>query len=126
MLRRVAHVRTDISEKRSTSFIRVTRIGELGTTLVVSSNRRGVSPLLVTANVVPSPPILVTRMNAALSPSETSVRTRATWRNIQEDTILHFLRISFQCILRVSFAAEMRLSAFPHYRPCPLTPQFWV
>jgi hypothetical protein len=39
MLRRVALVRTDVSEERSVSIIRVTRIGELGT-LVVTSNRR--------------------------------------------------------------------------------------
>jgi hypothetical protein len=36
MLRRVALVRTDVSEEPSTSFIRVTIIGELGTTLVAS------------------------------------------------------------------------------------------
>jgi hypothetical protein len=35
----VALVRTDVSEEHSTSFIRVTRIGELGTTLAVTSNR---------------------------------------------------------------------------------------
>jgi hypothetical protein len=40
MLRRVALVRTDVSEELSFSFIRVTRIGELGTTLAVTSNRR--------------------------------------------------------------------------------------
>jgi hypothetical protein len=40
MLRRVALARTDVSEKRSASFIRVTRIGELGTSLAVTSNRR--------------------------------------------------------------------------------------
>jgi hypothetical protein len=40
MLCHVALVRTDISEERSASFIRVTRIGELGTTLAVTSNRR--------------------------------------------------------------------------------------
>jgi hypothetical protein len=40
MLRRVAHVRTDVSEELSASFIRVTRIHELGTTLTVTSNRR--------------------------------------------------------------------------------------
>jgi hypothetical protein len=40
MLRRVALVRTYVSEELSTSFIRVTRIGELGTTLTVTSNRR--------------------------------------------------------------------------------------
>jgi hypothetical protein len=36
MLRRVALVRTDVSEELSASFIRVTRIGELGTTLAVT------------------------------------------------------------------------------------------
>jgi hypothetical protein len=36
MLRRVALVRTDVSEELSASFIRVTRIGELGTTLADS------------------------------------------------------------------------------------------
>jgi hypothetical protein len=34
MLRRVALVRTDVSGKFSTSFIGVTRIGEIGTTLL--------------------------------------------------------------------------------------------
>jgi hypothetical protein len=49
MLNRVASVRTDVSEELSSSFIRVTRIGELGT-LAVTSNRR---TLRVTASVVP-------------------------------------------------------------------------
>jgi hypothetical protein len=40
MLRRVALVRTDVSEELNASFITVTRIGELGTTLAVTSNRR--------------------------------------------------------------------------------------
>jgi hypothetical protein len=39
MLRRVDLVRTDVSEVLSASFIRVTRIGELGTTLAVTSDR---------------------------------------------------------------------------------------
>jgi hypothetical protein len=56
----VALVRTDVTEELSASFIRVSRIGELGTTLDVTSNRRTVLGLLVTANVVPSSPILVT------------------------------------------------------------------
>jgi hypothetical protein len=43
MLCRVALIRTDVSEELNASFIRVTRIGELGTTLALTSNRRGIS-----------------------------------------------------------------------------------
>jgi hypothetical protein len=39
MLRRVALVRTDVSEEISATFIRVTTVGELGTTLAVTSNQ---------------------------------------------------------------------------------------
>jgi hypothetical protein len=80
MLRRVAVVRTDVSEELSSSFIRVTRIGELGTTIAVTSNRRtdlvffrSVRRLLVTARVVLTSQILVTLMKEGLSSSETSV-----------------------------------------------------
>jgi hypothetical protein len=40
MLCRVALVRTDVSEERSASIIRVIRIGELRTKLAATSNRR--------------------------------------------------------------------------------------
>jgi hypothetical protein len=40
MLHRVALVKTEVSEELSASFIRGTTIGELGTTLAVTSNRR--------------------------------------------------------------------------------------
>jgi hypothetical protein len=39
MLRRVAHVRADVSEEISASIIRVTRIGELETTLAATDAR---------------------------------------------------------------------------------------
>jgi hypothetical protein len=48
-----------------------------------------VHQLLVTANNVPTSPILVTLMMVAPSSSQTSVFTRATWRDIPEDGILN-------------------------------------
>jgi hypothetical protein len=56
-------VRTDVSEERSSSIIRVTRIGELGTKLAVTSNRSMLR--------------------------STSVLTRATRHHVPGDGILH-------------------------------------
>jgi hypothetical protein len=87
MLRRVSLVRTDVSVEFSASMIRVTRIGELGT-LAVSSNRRCVLQLLVTANVFPTSLIHFTLIMEVTRFYETSVLTRSTRRHIPEDGIL--------------------------------------
>jgi hypothetical protein len=103
MLRHIALATADVSKEPSASIIRVTRICEPGTALVVISNPthaakkyyiyyvylRSVLRLLITTKAVPSSKILVTLMMEALRSSETSVLTRPTRRNILEDRILH-------------------------------------
>jgi hypothetical protein len=72
MWRRVVLVRTEVSEERTASIVRMTRIGELGTKLGVTSNRSE----LQRTNI------------KAICSSETSVLTIATQHHNSEDGIL--------------------------------------
>jgi hypothetical protein len=90
--RSIAHVITDVLEERIASIMKGKRIGELGTTLTVSNKRSmlrrnttyieyivfllSVLWLLVTANVVPNSPILVTLIMEVIHSSETPVLTK--------------------------------------------------
>jgi hypothetical protein len=75
----VEFARTDVSEELIPSIIRMTRVGELGTNLIVTSNRS----TLRRNTIVFNPD------NRGDSSSETSVLRRATRPNIPEDGSLH-------------------------------------
>jgi hypothetical protein len=60
--------------------------------------------LLVTAKIVPSSQILITLMMETIRSSETLVLTRATWRNISEEGILHLTSRLFilKCVMSMN------------------------
>jgi hypothetical protein len=60
--------------------------------------------LLVTANVFPSSPILVTPMMEGICSSEMSVLTRATWHNIPEERILLIITLCEQCFKSLCYS----------------------
>jgi hypothetical protein len=126
MLRRVAHVKTDISEACRAFIINVTRIGGPRTTLPITRNRNTlqrnasstattttttitttsisttstrceVRRVPVTANVVPISENLVTIMMEALRSSETSFLTTDRRGNIPEDGILQ-VKLSYRTL----------------------------
>jgi hypothetical protein len=90
MWHRVGLVRTDVSEEFIVSIIRVTRIGELGTTLAVTSNRN-----TLRRNNVPGSLILVILMiRGDTFPRNVGSYKSHTAYNILEDGILRLSRSS--------------------------------
>jgi hypothetical protein len=92
-------------------------IGEIGTTLAVTSNLRTLRRNFAAFRFVPISPILVTLMKEALSSSKTSILTRAIRRKIPEDTILEEDKIcgafrtlveEEKCILRACRLTERK------------------
>jgi hypothetical protein len=107
MLRRVALVRTDVSKETIASIVRVTRIGDLGTTLPVTSIRN-------TRAVVPSSPGLVTLIIETVIPKRpflqqpygvTSQKTAFLIVNAVKTSNLTDIFHYLNCIMRIAFAS---------------------
>jgi hypothetical protein len=61
---------------------------------------------VVTANVVPSSPILFTLMMEAIRSTETSILTRATRLHIPEDGILHGVIFFLGMVVSMTFIID--------------------
>jgi hypothetical protein len=96
MLRRVALVRTDVSEELSASIIKVRRIGEIGT-LAVATNR--------------------STLRRLIRSSETSVVTRAIRGHISEDDV-HYTEFHITA-LQSTFSTSLQLYVYDEF--CYLT-----
>jgi folate-dependent phosphoribosylglycinamide formyltransferase PurN len=84
-LRHVALVTTNVLEERIASIIRVTRIGELGTTLALTNNQSKLR-----RNIIME----------AIRSYEMSVVIRATWCYILGSGILHsHCRVNLECYI---------------------------
>jgi hypothetical protein len=91
----VALVIKDVSEECIVSSTNPTRIGELGSTLAVFL--LSMLRFLVTANIVPISPNIVTLIVEDIRSTETSIPIRTTQHNIQKNGVLHQTSIFLIC-----------------------------
>jgi hypothetical protein len=115
MLRRVARVRTDVSEELSSSFIRGTRIGELGT-LAVISNRR----TLLSNDSKENEAAAIVRQNFANCNSEMVFSGRSTEQQgtttEERSQVLRDLDLRATALTRLSSTCTSRLQTRPLVR----------
>jgi hypothetical protein len=90
----MALVRTDVSQEYISFFIKMTRIGELGTLLAVIGLQ-----------------ILVTVMMEVIRSSETPILARAIWHNIPEDSILFMCNYVHWFSVMNHFTSQMSMPA---------------
>jgi hypothetical protein len=109
-LRRVALVRTNVTEELIASIIRVTRIGKLVSKLAVFF--RSLFRMLVTVNV-PSLPFSCHPENGGDTFLRNVGSYKSTRRNIPEDNILQII-----LILSEIFYLRIKYNIFPHLRLC--------